>query len=109
MVSAALGGTASSALARVSIGAARAAGVSADRYVNLLGPAARHPDDDLCRVPAATADRVAEETTARTHWTEPSVPLARRSELGSFGVRDCPITSAATPLEGIREWRANRP
>ncbi|MFJ4871538.1 helix-turn-helix domain-containing protein [Streptomyces sp. NPDC088757] len=107
MVSAALGGTTSSALARVSIGAARAAGVPADRYVNLLGLAARHLDDDLCRIPAATTNRVAEETTVRIHWTELSVLLTRRSELGSFGVWDYLVTCAATPLEGIRDASAH--
>ncbi len=93
----------SAALTRVSMDTARLLGVDAHEYVNLLGLAPEQLDDDGCRVPSATNIRLAELSIARVPWNELAVRLASRSPIGSLGVWDYLITSAATPLEGIRE------
>ncbi|MEU9148145.1 AraC family transcriptional regulator ligand-binding domain-containing protein [Streptomyces sp. NPDC048349] len=99
-------GTTSSALTRLSVNAARLLGVPPHGYANLLGVAPEHLNDDLCRTPAATAIRIAELTTAHAPWTELSLALAQQSSIGSLGVWDYLITSAPTPLEGIRDAAA---
>ncbi|MGT2532416.1 AraC family transcriptional regulator ligand-binding domain-containing protein [Streptomyces nojiriensis] len=103
MVSYELPGTTSSALTRLSVNAARQLGVPADGYAHLLGVAPEHLDDELCRTPAATGIRIAELTTLQASWTELAVVLAEQSGIGALGVWDYLITSAPTPLEGIRD------
>ncbi|MEU9233675.1 helix-turn-helix domain-containing protein [Streptomyces subrutilus] len=99
-------GTTSSALTRLSVNAARLFDVPPHGYAHLPGLAPEHLNDDLCRTPAATGIRIAELTTARTPWVELSLALARQSDIGTLGVWDYLITSAATPLEGIRDAAA---
>ncbi|MEV7523591.1 AraC family transcriptional regulator ligand-binding domain-containing protein [Streptomyces sp. NPDC091371] len=106
MVSHAHQGTTSSALTRLSVNAARLLGVPPHGYAHLLGLAPEHLNDDLCRTPAATAIRIAELTTTRAPWTELSLVLAQQSGIGALGVWDYLITSAPTPLEGIRDASA---
>nr|WSX53689.1 helix-turn-helix domain-containing protein [Streptomyces sp. NBC_00974] len=106
MVSHAHQGTTSSALARLSVNVARLLDIPRDGYAHLLGLAPEHLNDDLCRTPAATSIRVAELTTVYAPWTEMSVLLAQQSSIGSLGVWDYLITSAPTPLEGIRDASA---
>ncbi len=93
----------SSALTRLSVKAARLLDTPPAGYAHLLGLASEHLNDDLCRIPAATANRIAELTTVRTPWPELSLVLAQQSRIGTLGVWDYLITSAATPLEGIRD------
>ncbi|MBT2471308.1 AraC family transcriptional regulator ligand-binding domain-containing protein [Streptomyces sp. ISL-66] len=106
MVSHAHQGTTSSALARLSVNVARLLGIPPHAYAHLLGLAPEHLDDDSCRTPTATSIRVAELTTVHAPWTEMSMLLARQSSIGSLGVWDYLITSAPTPLEGIRDAAA---
>ncbi|MFD7256803.1 helix-turn-helix domain-containing protein [Streptomyces sp. NPDC059874] len=106
MVSHAHQGTTSSALARLSVNAARLLGVPAHGYAHLLGLAPEHLNDDSCRTPAATGIRLAELSTTHAPWTELSVVLAQQSSIGALGVWDYLITSAPTPLEGIRDASA---
>ncbi|MFJ7262853.1 helix-turn-helix domain-containing protein [Streptomyces globosus] len=107
MVSHAHQGTTSSALTRLSVNAASLLGVPRADYGHLLGAAAEHLDDDLCRMPTATSNRIAELATAHVPWTELSLLLTRQSAIGTFGVWDYLITSAPTPLEGIRDAAAH--
>lgn len=106
MVSHAHQGTTSSALTRLSVNAARLLGIPRHGYAHLLGTEPEHLNDDLCRTPAATNIRIAELTTAHTPWTELSVVLAQQSSIGALGVWDYLVTSAPTPLEGIRDAAA---
>ncbi|MEU9375812.1 helix-turn-helix domain-containing protein [Streptomyces sp. NPDC048255] len=106
MVSHAHQGTTSSALTRLSVNAARLLGIPPHGYAHLLGLAPEHLNDDLCRTPTATSIRIAELTTVHTPWTELSVLLAQQSSVGTLGVWDYLITSAPTPLEGIRDAAA---
>ncbi|WSF36580.1 AraC family transcriptional regulator [Streptomyces sp. NBC_01351] len=99
-------GTTSSALTRLSVNAARALGVPPQGYADLLGVAPEHLHDDLCRTPSGTSIRIAEMTTTRSPWTDLSVVLAQQSSIGTLGVWDYLITSAPTPLEGIRDASA---
>lgn len=99
-------GTTSSALARLNVNVARLVGISPHGYAHLLGLAPEHLNDDLCRTPAATSIRLAELTTVYAPWTEMSVLLAQQSSIGSLGVWDYLLTSAPTPLEGIRDASA---
>ncbi len=103
MVSPAHLGTASSALTRLSVNAARLLGLPPDGYAHLLGLAPEHLNDDLCRPPATTINRIAELNTVHTPWPELSVLLAQQSSIGTLGVWDYLVTSAPTPLEGIRD------
>ncbi|MFF3019094.1 AraC family transcriptional regulator ligand-binding domain-containing protein [Streptomyces sp. NPDC057939] len=106
MVSHAHHGTTSSALTRLNVKAARMVGVPPQSYAHLLGLASEHLDDDACRTPAASTIRVLELTTGQAHWTEASLLMAQQSDIGTLGVWDYLITSAATPLEGIRDASA---
>lgn len=106
MVSQAHQGTTSSALTRLSVSVARLVGIPPQGYAHLLGLAPQYLNDDLCRTPAATSIRLAELTTVHAPWTEMSVLLARQSSIGTLGVWDYLITSAPTPLEGIRDAAA---
>ncbi|TXS52318.1 helix-turn-helix domain-containing protein [Streptomyces sp. t39] len=96
-------GTTSSALARLNFHAARLLGVPDTGYRHLPGLAPEHLNDDRCRTPASTSVRIAELATGHTPWPELSRLLARESGIGSLGVWDYLITSAPTPLEGIRD------
>ncbi|MEU9007663.1 helix-turn-helix domain-containing protein [Streptomyces sp. NPDC048551] len=106
MVSHAHRGTTSSALARLSVNAARLLGIPAQDYAHLLGLAPEHLGDDRCRTPAATSIRIAELSAVHVPWTELSRALASQSDIGSLGVWDYLFTSAPTPLEGIRDASA---
>ncbi|MFE2283911.1 AraC family transcriptional regulator ligand-binding domain-containing protein [Streptomyces sp. NPDC059443] len=106
MVSHAHHGTTSSALTRLNVNAARRLGVPPDGYAHMLGLKPEHLNDDLCRTPAATSIRIAELSTVHAPWTEVSLLLAEQSTLGALGVWDYLITSAPTPLEGIRDASA---
>ncbi|MFJ3928200.1 helix-turn-helix domain-containing protein [Streptomyces sp. NPDC090022] len=99
-------GTNSAALTRLSVNAARMLGVPASGYAQLLGVAPEHLDDDRYRAPAATTNRIAELTTGHAHWSELALVLAQQPGLGTLGVWDYLITSARTPLEGIRDAAA---
>ncbi|GGT21085.1 AraC family transcriptional regulator [Streptomyces purpureus] len=96
-------GTTSSALTRLNVKAAHLLGVPPNGYGNLLGLSPEYLDDDLCRTPTVTTIRIAELSTVRTPWTELSALLAQQSGIGTLGVWDYLITSAATPLEGIQD------
>ncbi len=96
-------GTTSSALTRLNVNAARLLGIPPTGYAHLLGMAPEHLNDDLCRPPAVTSIRIAELATVHAPWTEVSLLLAQQSAIGSLGVWDYLITSAPTPLEGIRD------
>ncbi|MFJ6794984.1 helix-turn-helix domain-containing protein [Streptomyces sp. NPDC091268] len=100
-------GTTSSALTRLNVDTARRLGIPAHEYAHLPGLAPEHLHDDLCRPPAATSIRITELATARTPWTEVSRAMAQQAALGSLGVWDYLITSAATALEGIRDAAAH--
>ena len=106
MVSHAHQGTTSSALTRLNVKAAHLVGVPRHTYAHLLGLAREHLDDDACRTPAASIIRVLELTTGQVSWTEASLLMAQESAIGTLGVWDYLITSAATPLEGIRDAAA---
>ncbi|MER5757972.1 helix-turn-helix domain-containing protein [Streptomyces sp. NPDC002082] len=106
MVSHAHQGTTSSALARLSVSVAQLVGIRPHGYAHLPGMAPQYLNDDLCRTPSATAIRIAELTTVHAPWTDMSVLLARESGIGTLGVWDYLITSAPTPLEGIRDAAA---
>ncbi|WP_327387665.1 helix-turn-helix domain-containing protein [Streptomyces sp. NBC_01207] len=106
MITQAHHGTTSSAITRLSITAARLFDIPAHGYAHLPGLAPEHLNDDLCRTPAATGIRIAELTTVRVPWTELSLLLAEQSSIGTLGVWDYLITSARTPLEGIRDAAA---
>ncbi|MFI8451894.1 AraC family transcriptional regulator [Streptomyces erythrochromogenes] len=103
MVSHAHRGTTSSALTRLNVNAATLLGIPATGYAHLLGMAPEHLNDDLCRPPAVTSIRIAELATVHAPWSEVALLLARQSVIGSLGVWDYLITSAPTPLEGIRD------
>ncbi|MFD9030800.1 helix-turn-helix domain-containing protein [Streptomyces sp. NPDC059567] len=100
-------GTTSSALTRLSVNAARLVGIPPEGYAHLLGLAPEHLHDDLCRPPSATSLRIAELTTSHISWAELSMVLAQQSDIGALGVWDYLITSAPTPLEGIRDAAAH--
>ncbi|WP_051782143.1 MULTISPECIES: AraC family transcriptional regulator [unclassified Streptomyces] len=106
MITQAHRGTTSSAITRLSVTAARLFDIPAHGYTHLLGVAPEHLHDDLCRTPAATGIRIAELTTVRVPWPELSLLLAEQSGVGTLGVWDYLITSAPTPLEGIRDAAA---
>ncbi|MFB6823327.1 helix-turn-helix domain-containing protein [Streptomyces virginiae] len=106
MITEAHQGTTSSAITRLSVTAARLFDVPAHGYAHLLGLAPEHLHDDLCRTPATTGIRIAELTTVRVPWTELALLLAQQSDVGTLGVWDYLITSAPTPLEGIRDAAA---
>ncbi|MFD9518103.1 helix-turn-helix domain-containing protein [Streptomyces sp. NPDC059979] len=103
MVSHAHQGTTSSALTRLNVNAVRMLGIPAAGYAHLLGMAPEHLNDDLCRPPALTSIRIAELATVHAHWTEVAQLLTQQSTIGTLGVWDYLITSAPTPLEGIRD------
>ncbi|MFD6225600.1 helix-turn-helix domain-containing protein [Streptomyces sp. NPDC060232] len=103
MVSHAHQGTTSSALTRLNVNAARALDIPPTGYAHLLGTAPEHLNDDLCRPPVVTSVRIAELATVHAPWTEVSLLLAQQAPVGSLGVWDYLITSAPTPLEGIRD------
>ncbi|MFC9582242.1 helix-turn-helix domain-containing protein [Streptomyces yangpuensis] len=106
MVSHAHQGTTSSALTRLNVDAARLLGIPPTGYAHLLGMAPEHLNDDLCRPPAITSIRIAELATVHAPWAEVALLLTQRSGIGSLGVWDYLITSAPTPLEGIRDAAA---
>ncbi|MGW7030024.1 helix-turn-helix domain-containing protein [Streptomyces xanthophaeus] len=99
-------GTTSSALTRLNVNAARLLGIPPAGYVHLLGMASQHLNDDLCRPPALTSIRIAELTTVHAHWTEVALLMTQQAPVGSLGVWDYLITSAPSPLEGIRDASA---
>jgi AraC-like DNA-binding protein len=99
-------GTTSSALARLNVNAARLLGIAPHGYAHLLGLAPEHLNDDLCRPPAVTSIRIAEMATVHAPWTEVSRLMTQQSSIGSLGVWDYLITSAPTPLDGIRDASA---
>ncbi|MGW7438452.1 AraC family transcriptional regulator ligand-binding domain-containing protein [Streptomyces sp. NPDC054849] len=103
MVSHAHQGTTSSALTRLNVNAARLLGLPPAGYAHLLGLAPEHLNDDLCRPPVVTSIRITELATVHTPWTEVAQLMAQQSTIGSLGVWDYLITSAPTPLEGIRD------
>ncbi|MGW5847481.1 helix-turn-helix domain-containing protein [Streptomyces sp. NPDC055254] len=103
MVSHAHQGTTSSALIRLNVNAARLLGVPPTGYAHLLGLAPEHLNDDRCRPPAGTSIRIAELATVHAPWTEVSLLMTQQSNVGSLGVWDYLITSAPTPLDGIRD------
>ncbi|WP_327260348.1 AraC family transcriptional regulator [Streptomyces sp. NBC_01232] len=107
MISQAHRGTTSSALTRLSVNAAQRFGIPAHGYAHLLGLAPEHLNDDLCRTPAATGIRIAELTTVHASWTDLSALLTDQSGIGALGVWDYLVTSAPTPLEGIRDAAAH--
>ncbi|MFE7096232.1 AraC family transcriptional regulator [Streptomyces erythrochromogenes] len=103
MVSHAHPGTTSSALTRLNVNAARLLGIPPTGYAHLLGMAPEHLNDDLYRPPAVTSIRIAELATVHAPWSEVALLLAQQSAVGSLGVWDYLITSAPTPLDGIRD------
>ncbi|MFJ1864874.1 AraC family transcriptional regulator ligand-binding domain-containing protein [Streptomyces sp. NPDC088097] len=96
-------GTTSSALTRLNVKAADLLGIPLERYAHLLGVAPEHLNDDLFRTPTITSIRIVELATVHAPWTDVALLLARQSSIGSLGIWDYLITSAPTPLEGIRD------
>ncbi|WKV75661.1 AraC family transcriptional regulator [Streptomyces sp. PCS3-D2] len=65
--------------------------------------APEHLHDDRYRPPAVTSIRIAELATVHAPWPEVALLLAQQADIGTLGVWDYLITSAPTPLEGIRD------
>lgn len=99
-------GTTASAFTRVNVAAARRLGLSPDGYVHLLGLAPEHLDGDGYRTPSATNIRIWESATVHAPWTEVAQLVTEESVLGALGVWDYLITSAPTPLDGLRDAAA---
>ncbi|MEU6485401.1 AraC family transcriptional regulator ligand-binding domain-containing protein [Streptomyces sp. NPDC046887] len=78
-------------------------GIRPDAFAGLLGVAPEHLNDDRYRTPAATNVRIWDLMTARASWTEVAAMMARQSALGRLGAWDYLITSAPTPLQGLRD------
>ncbi|WP_030223260.1 helix-turn-helix domain-containing protein [Streptomyces bikiniensis] len=95
--------TTSSNLARIYLAAARLLHVPQQGYEGLLGLAPEHLNDDLCRTPTSTVVRLAELATVHAPWTMLSLVLAKESRPGALGAWDYLVSSAPTPLEGIRD------
>ncbi|WP_282693494.1 AraC family transcriptional regulator [Streptomyces sp. CC208A] len=93
----------SSALTRLGFRAARLVGVPDHDFAGLLGLGPEQLNDDLCRIPAVTGNRMAELGSARVGWTELAGLLVRESAVGAFGVWDYLIAAAPTPLAGIQD------
>ncbi|MGW2400602.1 AraC family transcriptional regulator ligand-binding domain-containing protein [Kitasatospora sp. NPDC001664] len=100
-------GTTPSAFTRVNAGCAELLGVEREQYGRLLGMAPEHLTDDRYRTPAATNIRIWQLMVTQVHWTEVALAMTRQSSLGAFGVWDYLLTSAATPLDGLRDASAH--
>ncbi|MER7760374.1 AraC family transcriptional regulator ligand-binding domain-containing protein [Streptomyces sp. NPDC097619] len=74
-----------------------------EQFEDLLGMAPAHLTGDRFRTPSTTNIRIWELLTTRAPWTEVALLMARRAELGTFGVWDYLLTSAPTPLQGLRD------
>lgn len=96
-------GTTPSAFTRLNAGSAAVLGIRPDAYAGLLGLAPPHLDDDRYRTPAATNVRLWELMVAHSPWPVVAELMADRSHLGRLGVWDYLLTSAPTPLEGLRD------
>ncbi|WP_164986325.1 AraC family transcriptional regulator [Streptomyces roseicoloratus] len=96
-------GTTPSAFTRLNVGSAALLGIRPDAYAGLPGLAPPYLDDDRYRTPAATNVRLWELMVAHTPWPAVAELMADRSHLGRLGVWDYLLTSAPTPLDGIRD------
>ncbi|MFI5530660.1 AraC family transcriptional regulator ligand-binding domain-containing protein [Kitasatospora sp. NPDC051853] len=100
-------GTTPSAFTRVNAGCAELLGVDREQYGRLLGMAPEHLSGDRYRTPSATNIRIWQLMVTQVPWTEVALAMTRQSQLGAFGVWDYLITSAATPLDGVRDASAH--
>ena len=96
-------GTTPSAFTRLNAGTAALLGIRPDAYAGLPGLAPPYLDDDRYRTPSATNVRLWELMVAHAPWPEVAGLMAGRSHLGRLGVWDYLLTSAPTPLEGLRD------
>ncbi|MET9954368.1 helix-turn-helix domain-containing protein [Streptomyces sp. NPDC006339] len=78
-------------------------GVEPGALAGLPGTDPRYLNDDRYRTPAATDVRIWELMTTKAAWPELASLMTAQSGLGTLGVWDYLITSARTPLEGLRD------
>ncbi|MFF3316208.1 AraC family transcriptional regulator ligand-binding domain-containing protein [Streptomyces sp. NPDC003035] len=78
-------------------------GVPPSAFVQLLGMSPEYLNDDRYRTPAATNVRVWQLMTTKAPWTDVAAFMTHRSPLGHLGVWDYLLTSAPSPLEGLRD------
>ncbi|MFJ8042449.1 AraC family transcriptional regulator ligand-binding domain-containing protein [Kitasatospora sp. NPDC096147] len=96
-------GTTPSAFTRVNAGCAALLGVDREQYARQLGMAPEHLAGDRYRTPSATNIRIWQLMATQVHWTEAASAMTEHSRPGAFGVWDYLLTSAATPLDGLRD------
>lgn len=96
-------GTKPAFFTRLMLHSASLLGIQERAGVDLLGLAPEHLHGDRYRTPSATNGRIWELMTTRAPWAEVAAVMARESALGRLGSWDYLITSAVTPLEGIRD------
>ncbi|MEV4947920.1 AraC family transcriptional regulator ligand-binding domain-containing protein [Streptomyces sp. NPDC053755] len=96
-------GTTPAAFTRLNARNATLLGVPPSTFAQLLGMAPEYLNDDRYRTPAATNVRLWQLMTTRAPWTDVAAFMAHRSPLGHLGVWDYLLTSAPTPLEGLRD------
>ncbi|MFI5529611.1 AraC family transcriptional regulator ligand-binding domain-containing protein [Kitasatospora sp. NPDC051853] len=96
-------GTTPAAFTRVNARSATALGVAPEQYRHLLGMAPEHLTGDRFRTPAATNIRLWQLMVTQAPWTQVSLLMTEQSGLGDFGVWDYLLTSAPTPLDGLRD------
>ncbi|MFC8509885.1 helix-turn-helix domain-containing protein [Streptomyces sp. NPDC057411] len=99
-------GTTPSAFTRINATSAGLLGISPASYASLTGMEPEHLHDDRYRTPATTNVRLWELMASRVHWTECAQLMAEQTTLGLLGVWDYLLTSAATPLDGLRDAAA---
>ncbi|MEU6981146.1 MULTISPECIES: AraC family transcriptional regulator ligand-binding domain-containing protein [unclassified Streptomyces] len=99
-------GTTPSAFTRINAVSADLLGIAPEKYAGLLGMAPEHLHDDRYRTPAATNVRLWELMVTRVPWTETALLMTEQTTLGLLGVWDYLITSAPTPLQGLRDAAA---
>ncbi|GAA2774194.1 AraC family transcriptional regulator [Streptomyces showdoensis] len=96
-------GTTTAAFTRINARAADRLGVPKDRYAHLLGMDPVHLNGDQYRPPASTNIRIWELMVAKAPWTEVAQLMMEQTRFGQLGVWDYLLTSAPTPLEGLRD------
>ncbi|MEU6930092.1 helix-turn-helix domain-containing protein [Streptomyces sp. NPDC046374] len=96
-------GTTSAAFTRINARAADLLGIPKVAYANLLGMDPEHLEGDRYRPPAATNIRLWELMVTKAPWTEVTQLMMEQTVFGQLGVWDYLLTSAPTPIEGLRD------
>ncbi|MEV7280408.1 helix-turn-helix domain-containing protein [Streptomyces sp. NPDC093111] len=96
-------GTTSAAFTRINARAADLLGIPKDRYAHLLGMDPEHLEGDQYRPPASTNIRLWELMVTKAPWTEVTQLMMGQTAFGQLGVWDYLLTSAPTPIEGLRD------